>query len=157
MNEDLAETAIWGSQQATSFGDADYDGVYAMWYGKGPGFDRSVDAIRHAHMAGSSRYVGVLAIVGDDNPMKESASPAAHELLFADLMMPVLFPANVQEVIDYTLYGWALSRFAGTWVGLKMIPDTIAATTSDLDRIKITTPDELILPDDSVNLRVPDH
>jgi len=160
VNEDLAATAVWGSQQATSFGDANYDGVYAMWYGKGPGFDRSVDAIRHAHMAGSSRHGGVLAVVGDDHPMKESASPAAHELLFADLMMPVLFPANVQEVIDYALYGWALSRFAGTWVGLKMIPDTIAATTSvlgDLDRVQITIPADSILPSDGVSLRVPDH
>ncbi len=160
VNEDLAATAIWGSQQANSFGDADYDGVYAMWYGKGPGFDRSVDAIRHAHMAGSSRHGGVLAVVGDDHPMKESASPAAHELLFADLMMPVLFPANVQEVIDYALYGWALSRFAGTWVGLKMIPDTIAATTSVLgetDRVRIATPTECSFPRDGVNLRVPDH
>ena len=112
VNEDLAATAIWGSQQTTAFGDANYDGVYALWYGKGPGFDRSVDAIRHGHMAGSSRHGGVLTVVGDDHPMKESASPAAHELLFADLMMPVLFPANVQEVIDYALYGWALSRFA---------------------------------------------
>ena len=160
VNEDLAATAIWGSQQTTAFGDANYDGVYALWYGKGPGFDRSVDAIRHGHMAGSSRHGGVLTVVGDDHPMKESASPAAHELLFADLMMPVLFPANVQEVIDYALYGWALSRFAGTWVGLKMIPDTIAATSSvlgDVDRIQITTPSDMIFPEDGVSLRVPDH
>ena len=160
VNEDLAATAIWGSQQATAFGDANYDGVYALWYGKGPGFDRSVDAIRHGHMAGSSRHGGVLTVVGDDHPMKESASPAAHELLFADLMMPVLFPANVQEVIDYALYGWALSRFAGTWVGLKLVPDTIAATSSvlgDVDRIQITTPSDVIFPGDGVSLRVPDH
>ena len=132
VNEDLAATAIWGTQQVGIFGDAKYDGVYSLWYGKGPGIDRSIDAIRHAHSAGAAQHGGVLCVVGDDHPLSSTDSPAAHETLFADMRMPVLYPANVQEVVDYALYGWAMSRFTGSWVGYKLIPDTVDTTASIL-------------------------
>ncbi len=159
INEDLAATAIWGTQQVGIFGDALYDGVYSMWYGKGPGIDRSIDAIRHAHSAGSSPHGGVLTIVGDDHPLSSTDSPAAHETLFADLLMPMLYPANVQEVIDYALLGWALSRFHGGWVGFKLIPDTVDAAAvikgNPLDP-PIVMPNDVEFPPDGLNLRFPD-
>ena len=160
VNEDLAATAIRGSQEATAFPDATCDGVYGMWYGKGPGLDRSIDAIRHGHMAGAARHGGVLVVVGDDHPLKETDAPAAHENLFVDLMMPVLYPATVAEVIEYALHGWALSRFHGGWVGLKMIPDTIAATASvpaGAVAPGIVVPTDITIPEGGLNLRVPDH
>ncbi len=159
INEDLAATAIWGTQQVAIFGDAKYDGVFSLWYGKGPGLDRSIDAIRHAHSAGTARNGGVLAVVGDDHPLSSTDSPAAHETLFADMRMPVLYPANVREVVDYALYGWAMSRFTGGWVGFKAIPDTMDATASiiaDPQRPAIITPNDFELPADGLNLRFPD-
>jgi indolepyruvate ferredoxin oxidoreductase len=159
INEDLAATAIWGTQQVGIFGDARHDGVFAMWYGKGPGLDRSIDAIRHAHLAGSARHGGVLAVVGDDHPLSSTDSPAAHETLFADLLMPVLYPASVQEIIDFALLGWALSRFCGGWVGFKLIPDTVDAAssvTAEAARPEILVPNDVSLPDDGLNLRFPD-
>ncbi|MFQ5830633.1 MAG: indolepyruvate ferredoxin oxidoreductase family protein [Candidatus Methylomirabilia bacterium] len=159
VNEDLAATAIWGTQQANAFGDARYDGVFAMWYGKGPGIDRSMDAIRHGHMAGSSRHGGVLVVVGDDHALTSTDAPAAHELAFAELMMPVLYPATVQDIVDYGLYGWAMSRFCGAWVGFKIIPDTVdtsATLEADPWRPEIVLPEDVELPPDGLNIRVPD-
>ncbi len=159
VNEDLAATAIWGTQQVGIFGDAKYDGVYSMWYGKGPGIDRSIDAIRHAHSAGTAANGGVLCVVGDDHPLSSTDSPAAHETLFADMRMPVLYPANVQEVVDYALYGWAMSRFSGSWVGYKLIPDTVDTTASiigDPQRLSIVTPNDVDIPAGGLNLRFPD-
>ena len=159
INEDLAATAIWGTQQVGAFGDATCDGVFSMWYGKGPGLDRSVDAIRHAHLAGSAVHGGVLVVVGDDHPLSSTDATAAHETLFADMLMPVLYPANVQEIIDHALLGWAMSRYSGGWVGFKLIPDTVdAAATVDGDaaRPAILLPDDDVLPPDGLNLRVPD-
>ena len=159
VNEDLAATAIWGTQQVGIFGDAKYDGVYSMWYGKGPGIDRSIDAIRHAHGAGAAQHGGVLCVVGDDHPLSSTDSPAAHETLFADMRMPVLYPANVQEVVDYALYGWAMSRFTGSWVGYKLIPDTVDTTASilgDPQRLSIVTPNDVDIPAGGLGLRFPD-
>jgi indolepyruvate ferredoxin oxidoreductase len=159
VNEDLAATAIWGTQQAAAFGDARYDGVFAMWYGKGPGLDRSMDAIRHGHMAGSSQHGGVLVVVGDDHALTSTDAPAAHELAFAELMMPLLYPATVQDLIDYGLYGWAMSRFCGAWVGFKIIPDTVdasAALNADPWCPEIVLPEEVALPPDGLNIRIPD-
>jgi indolepyruvate ferredoxin oxidoreductase len=159
VNEDLAATAIWGTQQVGIFGDATCDGVFAMWYGKGPGLDRSIDAIRHAHLAGSAPHGGVLAVVGDDHPLSSTDAPAAHETMFAELMMPVLYPATVQEIIDYGLYGWAMSRFSGGWVGLKLIPDTVdaaAAIDADHRRPEILLPNDFELPEGGLHLREPD-
>lgn len=159
VNEDLAATAIWGTQQATSFGDATVDGVYAMWYGKGPGIDRSLDAIRHGHTAGSARHGGVLVVVGDDHALTSTDAPAAHEYTFVDLMMPLLYPADVAEVIEYGLLGWAMSRFCGAWVGFKMIPDTVDASVSlsaDPNALDIRVPEAFEMPPDGLNLRLPD-
>jgi indolepyruvate ferredoxin oxidoreductase len=159
VNEDLAATAIWGTQQVGIFGDAKYDGVFSLWYGKGPGLDRSIDAIRHAHSAGAAKNGGVLAVVGDDHPLSSTDSPAAHETLFADLRMPVLYPAKVQEVVEYALYGWAMSRFSGSWVGFKLIPDTVDTTASifgDPLRPAIVMPNSFEMPEGGLNLRFPD-
>lgn len=159
INEDLAATAIWGTQQAGMFGDGNFDGVFSIWYGKGPGIDRSIDAIRHAHQAGSAKHGGVLCVVGDDHALTSTDSPAAHETLFADLLMPVLYPANVQEITDFALYGWALSRFAGCWVGVKLIPDTVDAAApieANPMRPTIVRPNDVTMPPDGLNIRFPD-
>ena len=121
VNEDLAATSAWGTQQAALFADAKHDGVFALWYGKGPGLDRSLDPMRHANLSGTSKHGGVLAIVGDDHGMMSSDVPANSEPTFIDLMMPMLYPGNVAELIELGLYGIALSRFSGAWVGFKAI------------------------------------
>ncbi|MGH6954346.1 MAG: indolepyruvate ferredoxin oxidoreductase family protein, partial [Alphaproteobacteria bacterium] len=130
VNEDLAATSVWGSQQVSLYKGAKYDGVFAIWYGKGPGLDRSVDAIRHANLVGTARHGGVLAMVGDDHGMASSDVPATSEPTFADLVMPVLYPANAQEILDLGLHGWAMSRFSGAWVGLKIVADAVDASAS---------------------------
>ena len=160
VNEDLAATSCWGSQQTNLFPGARYDGVFALWYGKGPGLDRSMDAIRHANLAGTSRHGGVLAVVGDDHGMKSSDVPATSEPTFIDLMMPVLYPATVQEILEYGLYGYALSRFTGSWVGFKTTADTLDTVAS----VAIDTPTwpRIVLPEDfefpsgGVHIRLPD-
>ena len=159
VNEDLAATAIWGTQQIGEFGDATVDGVFAMWYGKGPGLDRSMDAIRHGHLAGSAKHGGVLIVVGDDHALTSTDAPAAHEYAFVELMMPLLYPSSVQDIIEYGLYGYAMSRYSGAWVGLKAIPDTVDASTSlnaDPDALRIVTPRDFQIPPDGLNLRIPD-
>ena len=143
VNEELAATSVWGSQQVNIFEGAKYDGVFAMWYGKGPGVDRSGDVFKHANHAGTSRHGGVLVIAGDDHGCKSSTLPHQSEYAFVDAMIPVLNPTGVQEVIDLGLYGWALSRYSGCWVALKTIAETVDAsfsTSIDLDRIKISYP-----------------
>ncbi len=158
VNEDLAATACWGSQQANMYDGAKYDGVAAMWYGKGPGLDRSIDAIRHANLAGTSKHGGVLAAVGDDPAMKSTDVPAASETMFADLIMPVLYPATVQEVLDFGIVGWAMSRFSGAWVGFKLTADTVdaaAGVDAEPDRVKLITPN-FELPTDGVHIRAGD-
>ena len=159
INEDLAATAIWGSQQATEFGDCRHDGIFSMWYGKGPGLDRSMDAIRHGHMAGSSRHGGVLVMVGDDHALTSTDAPAAHEFAFVELMMPFLYPSTVHEVLSYGLHGIALSRFSGAWVGYKAVPDTVDASapvTANPFDPEIVLPAEFEVPPDGLNLRIPD-
>jgi len=158
VNEDIAATAVWGSQQASLYPDARYEGVFAVWYAKGPGLDRSVDAIRHANLAGTARNGGVLAIVGDDHGMKSSDVPATCEPTFADLAMPTLYPADVAELVDFGLYGLALSRFSGAWVGIKTVSDTLDTVVSlevDVERPRIVVP-EIELPPDGLNIRLPD-
>ena len=128
LNEDLAATALWGSQQAELRGEGKYDGVFGIWYGKGPGVDRSGDVFRHANFAGTSKYGGVLALMGDDHTAESSTTAHQSEFNFVDVMIPILNPAGVQEIIDYGLYGWAMSRFTGTWVGLKCMHETVEST-----------------------------
>ena len=125
INEDLAATAVWGTQQVGLFPGATHDGVFALWYGKGPGVDRCGDVFRHANAAGSARYGGVLVVAGDDHAAKSSTLPHQTEHVFKAVMMPVLYPANVQEYLDYGLHGWAMSRYSGCWVAFKALADTV--------------------------------
>jgi indolepyruvate ferredoxin oxidoreductase len=155
LNEELAATAVWGSQQTELLGEGRHDGVFAVWYGKGPGVDRSGDVFRHANLAGSSKNGGVLALMGDDHMAESSTVAHATEFLFVDTMIPILNPAGVQELIDYGLYGYALSRFAGTWTAIKCVKDNIESTGSvdaSLDRVKIVLP-EFDMPPGGLNIR----
>jgi len=153
INENLAMTSVWGTQQANYYNDSNYDGVYAFWYGKGPGLDQSIDALRQGNWHGSSKYGGVLIAVGDDHNMTSTINGYSSELLFEDLFMPVLYPADIQEVLDMGIYGFALSRFCGAWVGYKLLPETIETSASidaDINRIQIVTPD-FNFPPEGVN------
>jgi indolepyruvate ferredoxin oxidoreductase len=156
LNEELAATAIWGAQQAEVRGEGKYDGVFGLWYGKGPGVDRSGDVFRHANMAGSSQHGGVLALMGDDHTAESSTVAHQSEFHFVDVMMPILNPAGVQEILDYGLYGYAMSRFSGTWVAFKCVKDNIESTSSvdaSLDRVKIIIPDDFTMPPGGLNIR----
>jgi len=159
VNEDLAATAVRGSQEVGLLPGAKFDGVFGMWYGKGPGLDRSIDAFRHANAAGTAKQGGVLAVVGDDHGCKSSTYPYQSEHLFMSLSMPILAPANVQEVLDLGIYGWELSRYCGCWVGLKAITENMdSAISADIDpnRVTIRLPKDFEMPDDGVNVRLPD-
>ena len=159
LNEDLAATAVWGSQQVNIWRGGKYDGTFGIWYGKGPGVDRSGDALKHANSAGSAKHGGVLAVAGDDHGANSSTMPHQSEQAFIASLIPVLNPAGVQEYIDLGLYGFALSRYSGCWVGFKAVGDTVesSATVSiDPHRIEITLPDDFELPRDGLNIRYPD-
>jgi indolepyruvate ferredoxin oxidoreductase len=159
LNEDLAATAVWGSQQVGLFPGAKVDGVFGIWYGKGPGVDRSVDALKHANSAGSSRNGGVLALAGDDHGCQSSTLAHQSEQVFAAALIPVLNPATLQDYIDLGLYGFALSRYSGCWVGFKAISETVessASIYSDPSRIKIVTPTDFEMPPGGLNIRWPD-
>ena len=123
LNEDLAATAIWGAQHLTSFPGATVDGVFGIWYGKGPGVDRSGDALRHANFTGVSPKGGVIALAGDDHGAKSSTAVNFSDTSFIAVGMPVLYPSNTQELIDFGLHGIAMSRFSGCWVGVKVVTD----------------------------------
>lgn len=156
LNEDLAATAIWGTQQAELSGEGKYDGVFALWYGKGPGVDRTGDVFRHGNMAGTSRHGGVLCLLGDDHTAESSTNAHQTEFVLVDRMMPILNPAGVQEIMDYSLHGFALSRFAGVWVGLKCVKDNIESTASvdgSIDRVSIAIPDDFVMPPGGLNIR----
>jgi indolepyruvate ferredoxin oxidoreductase len=156
LNEDLAATAIWGAQQAEMRGEGKYDGVFSIWYGKGPGVDRSGDVLRHVNLAGTSRYGGVLAIMGDDHTAESSTTAHQSDYHFVDVMMPILAPAGVQEILDYGLYGFALSRFAGVWAGLKCLKDTVESTASvdgSLGRVSPIAPSNFAMPSGGLNIR----
>jgi indolepyruvate ferredoxin oxidoreductase len=159
LNEELAATAVWGAQQAEMRGEGRFDGVFSLWYGKGPGVDRCGDVFRHANLAGTSRHGGVLALMGDDHTAESSTTAHQSEFAFVDVMMPVLSPAGVQEVLDYGALGWALSRYAGVWVGLKCIKDTIESTAvvdTSLDRVAPVAPSDFPMPAGGLNIRTPD-
>jgi len=159
INEDLAATAVWGSQQVSLSPHAKGDGVFAMWYGKGPGVDRCGDVFRHANAAGSSRFGGVLAIAGDDHAAKSSTFPHQTDHFFKSMMMPVLAPGGVQEYIDFGVHGWALSRYSGCWVAFKALADTVETSASvdvDPQRVQVVIPTDFALPADGLNIRWPD-
>jgi indolepyruvate ferredoxin oxidoreductase len=160
LNEDLAATAIWGSQQLNLFPGAKYDGVFAMWYAKGPGIDRSGDALKHGNAAGSSRHGGVLLLAGDDHTCKSSTLAHQSEYAFMDACIPVLNPSGVQEILDYGLYGWAMSRFSGCWIALKTIAETMDSSASieiDPARVGIALPQDFEMPPGGLNIRWPDQ
>jgi indolepyruvate ferredoxin oxidoreductase len=157
VNEDLAATSVWGTQQVAFFPEPQVDGVYAMWYGKAPGVDRSADVLRHGNTAGAAPNGGVLLAVGDDHPGKSSTVVNQSEPLLAALNIPVLYPANVQEIIEYGLMGWALSRYSGLWVGLKLINETVEQTQTvnlDVANFSPVLPDRG-LPASEINLSSP--
>jgi indolepyruvate ferredoxin oxidoreductase len=159
INEDLAATALWGTQQAELRGEGKYDGVFGMWYGKGPGVDRTGDVFRHANFAGSSPHGGVLALMGDDHTAESSTTAHQSEYNFVDVMIPILNPAGVQEIIDYGLHGYAMSRFCGTWAALKCVHETVESTAvvdGRLDRVKIVLPDDFRMPEGGLNIRLRD-
>ncbi len=156
LNEDLAATAIWGTQQTNLFDDAKVDGVYSMWYGKGPGVDRCGDVFRHGNLAGSSKHGGVLLLAGDDHAAKSSTAAHQCEYAFMDAMIPTLAPAGVQEFLDLGIYGWALSRYSGCWVGFKCVGETVESTASvsvDPNRIVISQPNDFEIPPEGLNIR----
>jgi indolepyruvate ferredoxin oxidoreductase len=160
LNEDLAATALWGSQQAELRGEGKYDGVFGVWYGKGPGVDRTGDVFRHANHAGTSKNGGVLALMGDDHTCESSTSAHQSEFAFLDYMMPILNPAGVQEILDYGILGFALSRFAGVWVGIKCVKDNIEATSTvdgRIDRIQVKIPEDFTPPPGGLNIRLGDQ
>ncbi len=158
LNEDLAATALWGTQQAHLRGENRYDGVFGLWYGKGPGVDRSGDVMKHANMAGTAPLGGVLMAMGDDHTGESSTVLHQSEWAMVDAYMPVLNPAGVQEILDYGVLGYALSRFAGVWVGLKTVKETVEATAivdGRPDRMSLVTPD-IALPEGGLNIRLID-
>ncbi len=160
LNEDLAATAVWGSQQANLFPGAKFDGVFGMWYGKAPGVDRTGDAFKHANFAGTFPKGGVLAVAGDDHNCKSSTLPSQSEYAFQDFEMPVLSPADLQEVLDYGLLGYAMSRYSGLWVGLIALADTMdSGVTIDvgLDRHRFVMPEGFRMPAGGLGIRLKDQ
>ena len=159
LNEDLAATAVWGSQQVGMFPGAKVDGVFGIWYGKGPGVDRSLDALKHANSAGTSPNGGVIALAGDDHGCQSSTLAHQSEQVFAAALMPVVNPATLQDYLDLGILGFALSRYSSCWVGFKAISETVessASIVSDPDRIKIIMPDDFEMPPGGLGIRWPD-
>ena len=158
VNEEMAATAIWGTQQVNLFPGSKYDGVFGIWYGKGPGVDRSGDVFKHANFAGTDKNGGVLVVAGDDHTAKSSTLPHQSEHALAGSYIPVLNPAGVQDTLDFGLLGFAMSRFSGMWVGLKTtaeIMDSTASIDADIHALKIIRP-EFDFPPGGVNIRNPD-
>ncbi len=159
LNEDLAATSVWGSQQVNLSPKAKVDGVFALWYGKGPGVDRSGDVFKHANAAGTSRHGGVIALAGDDHGAKSSTLPHQSDHIFKACGLPVFYPATVQEYLDLGLHGWAMSRWSGLWVAMKTVTEVVEASASveiDPDRVSIVLPEDFALPPDGLNIRWPD-
>ena len=161
LNEDLGATMVWGTQQTTLFPGAKVDGVFGMWYGKGPGVDRCGDVFKHANAAGTSRHGGVLALAADDHACRSSTLPHGSEEEFVSALMPVLNPAGVQDILDLGLLGWAMSRYTGRWVGFKTIAETVESSASvDANpfsrQILIPGDEDFALPPDGLNIRWPD-
>jgi len=160
VNEELAATALWGTQQLgfAPPGSQKLDGVFGIWYGKGPGVDRCSDVFKHANMAGTTAWGGVLAVAGDDHIAKSSTAAHQSDHIFKACGLPVFFPASVQDVLDLGVHAIALSRFAGVWSGMKTIQEIVeSSATADInaDRVKIVLP-EFEMPPGGVHIRWPD-
>ena len=159
VNEDLAATSIWGSQQLNMFPGAKYDGVYGMWYGKGPGVDRCGDVFKHANAAGTARNGGVLVLAGDDHAAKSSTLANQSEHILKACCIPVLNPSNVQDYLDFGLHGYAMSRYSGLWIAFKCVTDVVESGASvivDPARVQVKMPTDFVLPQDGLNIRWPD-
>jgi indolepyruvate ferredoxin oxidoreductase len=159
INEEMAATAVWGSQQIGLFPGAQYDGVFGMWYGKGPGVDRSGDPLKHANSAGSAPYGGVLAVAGDDHTCKSSTLAHQSEFAFIDAAIPLLNPAGIEDILDLGLYGWAMSRYSGCWIAFKTVAETMDSSASvsvDPGHIAIVLPEDFAMPPGGLNIRWPD-
>ena len=159
LNEELAATAVWGTQMVNLDPNAKVDGVFALWYGKGPGVDRSGDVFKHGNIAGCSKHGGVLVVAGDDHSCKSSSLPHQSEHALIAAMIPVLNPSGVREFIEFGLHGYAMSRYSGCWVGFKSISDTIESSSSfEIDPMAVETkiPDSYPIPSDGFHIRWPD-
>ena len=159
VNEELAATAVWGTQQLHLLPGATRDGIFGMWYGKGPGVDRCGDVFKHANFAGTSRHGGVLVIAGDDHSARSSAVAHQSEHIFSACAIPVLAPADLQDVLDLGLHGWAMSRYSGCWVAMKTTSDVVESSATvqvDAHRLDFRTPTDFALPPDGVHIRWPD-
>ncbi len=159
LNEDLAATSVWGSQQVNLYPKAKYDGVFSMWYGKGPGVDRCGDVFKHANAAGTSKHGGVLVLAGDDHSAKSSTLPHQSDHIFKACGIPTFFPSTVQEYLDLGMHAYAMSRYSGLWVGFKVVTDVVEASASvevDPDRVTIRLPEDFVLPEGGLNIRWPD-
>jgi indolepyruvate ferredoxin oxidoreductase len=160
VNEELAATAVWGTQQLDLYpASKKYDGVFGLWYGKGPGVDRCSDVFKHANMAGTAKHGGVIAIAGDDHVSKSSTAPHQSDHIFKACGLPVFFPANVQDMLDMGLHALAMSRFSGVWSGMKTIQEVVESSASvevDPDRVRILMPDDFPMPTGGLHIRWPD-
>ncbi|MES2898639.1 MAG: indolepyruvate ferredoxin oxidoreductase family protein [Pseudomonadota bacterium] len=157
VNEDLAATAVWGSQTVDLIGPAKYDGVFAMWYGKGPGVDRCGDVFKHMNHAGTAKHGGVLLVAGDDHGAYSSTLPHQSDHLFSASMIPLLYPCNVQEYLDLGVHGWAMSRFSGCTVAFKALADTVESSASvdaDPHRVTVRIPHDFVMPEGGLNTRL---
>ncbi len=160
VNEELAATAVWGTQQLDLYPQhKKFDGVFGIWYGKGPGVDRCCDVFKHANMAGTAKHGGVIAIAGDDHVSKSSTAPHQSDHIFKACGLPVFFPSNVQDILDMGLDAFAMSRFAGVWTGMKTIQEVVQSSASvrvDAERVKIVLPEDFVMPPGGVHIRWPD-
>jgi indolepyruvate ferredoxin oxidoreductase len=157
VNEDLAATAVWGTQTVDLIGPAKYDGVFAMWYAKGPGVDRCGDVFKHMNHAGTAKHGGVLLVAGDDHGAYSSTLPHQSDHIFSACMIPVLYPSNVQEYLDLGVHGWAMSRFSGLAVAFKALADTVESSASvDADpfRVEVRLPQDFAMPEGGLNTRL---
>jgi len=160
VNEELGATAVWGTQQLDLYPQSKkYDGVFGIWYGKGPGVDRCSDVFKHANMAGTAQHGGVIAIAGDDHISKSSTAPHQSDHIFKACGTPVFFPSNVQDILDMGLHAFAMSRFSGVWSGMKTIQEVVESSSSvsvDPDRVKIILPEDFVMPPGGLHIRWPD-
>jgi len=160
VNEELAATAVWGTQQLDIYPQSKkHDGVFGIWYGKGPGVDRCSDVFKHANMAGTARHGGVIAIAGDDHVSKSSTAAHQSDHIFKACGLPVFFPSGVQDILDMGLHAFAMSRYAGVWTGMKTIQEVVESSASvsiDPDRVKIVLPEDFVMPPGGLHIRWPD-
>lgn len=160
VNEELGATAVWGTQQLDLYPQSKkYDGVFGIWYGKGPGVDRCSDVFKHANMAGTARHGGVIAIAGDDHVAKSSTAAHQSDHIFKACGLPVFFPSSVQDILDMGLHAFAMSRYAGVWSGMKTIQEVVESSASvsvDPDRVKIALPEDFTMPPGGLHIRWPD-